>query len=314
MARTDCMLIVIDPTADQHPALDRGMYLAGQLDMRVELFICDYQPQLIGATFLDSSRRQRAKEQLTNDHLARLGELAEKHAGKGVQLNIKAAWDRPLYEGIVRQALECDARYVLKDTHYHTGISRALFTNTDWHLIQSCPAPLWLVKPERVFDRPTILAAVDPMHEHDASRALDMRILSEAFELVGKIDGVVEALHVFNPYEHPDIPEHAEEVHGAAFATLTENLQIDPKRIHLLAGSATDLLPAIARERAADLVIMGAVSRSRLEHAVIGSTAESVLDHLPCDVLVIKPKGYLSPVTFKSRPRGYFLVEQIISG
>jgi universal stress protein E len=33
---------------------------------------------------------------------------------------------------------------------------------------------------------------------------------------------------------------------------------------------------------------MGAVSRSRLRELFVGSTAERILDHLPCDVLVIR--------------------------
>ncbi len=38
----------------------------------------------------------------------------------------------------------------------------------------------------------------------------------------------------------------------------------------------------------ADLVVMGAVSRSGIQRLFIGSTAEEVLDRLPCDVLIVK--------------------------
>jgi len=306
MTKTDSILVVIDPSADKHPALERGMSLARHRGMRVDLFICDYQPQLVGTTFLDSGKLQRAKEQVVDAHVERLNGLAQKYIDEGIDVSIKAAWDRPLYEGIIRQALESDARFVIKDTHYHSAISRALFTNTDWHLIQSCAAPLWLVKPEVEFDRPTIVAAVDPIHEHDKTAALDQRILSEAFEIAGQLDGAVEVFHAFNPFEIPDDPEHAEKTHSEALTSLTDRFQLGPEHVHLLAGSATDVLPHFVRDQAAALIVMGAVSRSRVEHAIIGSTAENVLDQLPCDVLVIKPKGYISPVTFKSRPKGYY--------
>jgi universal stress protein E len=309
MSKSDSVLIVIDPTADKQPALERGVDLARHRGMRVEMFICDYRPQVVGATFLDSSKLKRAKEQIVNDHLGFLENLAKKYIDEGLEVGIKAAWDRPLYEGIIRQALESDARFVIKDTHYHSGISRALFTNTDWHLIQSCAAPLWLAKPEAALDRPTIIAAVDPLHEHDQTAALDARILSEAFELAAQLEGVVEVFHAFNPFESPDDPERAEKTHAEALTSLTERFQVEPERVHLLAGSVTDVLPHFAGDRAAALVVMGAVSRSRIEHAIIGSTAENVLDRLPCDVLVIKPKGYISPVTFKSRPTGYYYAD-----
>lgn len=309
MVKSDTILVVIDPTAKMHPALDRAVRVAGRLGMRIDLFICDYQPHIVGATLLDSDRLQRAKEQWIEKHLERLGQLAQAGRGSGIEISIKAAWDRPLYEGIVRQALESDARFVFKDTHFHAAVSRALFTNTDWHLIQSCPSPLWLVKPGSDFERPSILASVDPLHEHDSTAALDVRILSEAFELAGQLDGTVDVFHAFNPFENPDDPDQPEAVHEDALNALADQFQMDAEQVHLEAGSPVDVLPRIAGEKPYDLVVMGAVSRSRLEHAIVGSTAENVLDHLPCDILVIKPKGFVSPVTFKLQSGGYYYAE-----
>ena len=39
------------------------------------------------------------------------------------------------------------------------------------------------------------------------------------------------------------------------------------------------------------LVVMGALARWSLKRAVIGSTAERVLDSLPCDVLIVRPEN-----------------------
>ena len=62
-----------------------------------------------------------------------------------------------------------------------------------------------------------------------------------------------------------------------------------PEQVHLLPGDPRELIPRTARELGAELVVTGAVSRSRLQQLLIGSTAEAVLDDLDCDVLVIKP-------------------------
>jgi universal stress protein E len=43
---------------------------------------------------------------------------------------------------------------------------------------------------------------------------------------------------------------------------------------------------------------MDAVSRSRLKRIVIGNTAERVLDHLPCDVLIVKPLDFATDLPF----------------
>jgi hypothetical protein len=41
---------------------------------------------------------------------------------------------------------------------------------------------------------------------------------------------------------------------------------------------------------------MGAVSRSGLKRVFIGSTAESAIDHIDCDVLILKPRTFRTQV------------------
>ena len=81
-------------------------------------------------------------------------------------------------EDRVRQSIALKADVVFKDTHYHSALSRALFTNTDWSLIRTCPVPLWLVSPRKIFQHQNIIAAIDPFHEHDKPAAMDDQILS----------------------------------------------------------------------------------------------------------------------------------------
>jgi len=310
MAGPESILVVVDRDAETHPALDRAIYLAKNLNMRVDLFVCDYIAGLVADTLLDKERLKAAKEQTVETHLAFLDGLAKKVADEGIPVKVQAAWDRPLYEGIIRQAIDCDARYVLKDTHYHSAMSRALFSNTDWHLIRSCPAPLWLVKPDVDFVQPAVMAAVDPLHDHDKPAELDARILSEACELADSLEGVAQVFHAFNPYLEPHDPQRIETHHANALQALTDQFEISDERIYLVAGVTTDVFAQVVREHGTSLVVMGSLARSRLENAIIGSTAEKILDHLSCDVLVIKPKGFVSPVDPKQRSAGYFYAER----
>ena len=39
------------------------------------------------------------------------------------------------------------------------------------------------------------------------------------------------------------------------------------------------------------MVVIGAISRTALDRLLLGSTAEQVLDALPCDVLLVKPRS-----------------------
>ena len=48
-------------------------------------------------------------------------------------------------------------------------------------------------------------------------------------------------------------------------------------------------IPRFVEDNGVDLLIMGAISRGSLENALIGNTAERVLENSDCDLLVIKP-------------------------
>jgi len=280
------------------------MLVAKALNLRVDLFICDYNANLVSGSFLDGGKLKRAKAGYLQSKKKFLEKIAKPYLKDGIDITVKVAWDRPLYEGIIRQSLHSDARFVFKDTHYHSVLSKVLFTNTDWQLIRSCPAPLWLVRSEVDFVDPVVLSAVDPFHENDKPASLDDRILSEAFAVADSLNGPVHVAHAYNAFKNPENPDDVKAQHAAAMGVLTEKFQVPDERTHLHSGNATDLLPKIAKDIGASLTIMGAVSRSRIKNAVIGSTAENVLDRLSSDVLVIKPQGFISPVTFKPGPNG----------
>lgn len=59
-----------------------------------------------------------------------------------------------------------------------------------------------------------------------------------------------------------------------------------------------EALPRKLESLQADLLVMGAVSRSRLRELFVGSTAERVLDRLHCDVLVVKPGDFEEKLPF----------------
>ena len=66
-------------------------------------------------------------------------------------------------------------------------------------------------------------------------------------------------------------------------------------RPHLYEGMAHECLQKAAKEHAVDFVVMGAVARRGLKRLFIGSTAERVLDRLPCDLVIIKPLEFEAP-------------------
>jgi len=84
------------------------------------------------------------------------------------------------------------------------------------------------------------------------------------------------------------ITEDVEKEHRDAFEKFRARHKIPPERAHLERGAAHERLPAVTESEAAGMLVMGAVSRRGLDKVFIGSTAERVLERLPCDVLIVK--------------------------
>ncbi len=305
MAESRRILVIADPTNDAQPAVKRAVWLAERLGATVELFVCDYDQHLAGERFYDSDSLRSAREALIDGHLRRLKELARSIEAQGVALSVDARWDHPLDEGIDRKVLEVKPYLVVKDTHYHSVIKRSIFSNTDWKLIQNCPAPLLLVKPRAIANKPCVLAAVDPVHAHDKPAELDHQILSRAEELCRAAEGQLHVFHAFDPAPAiaaattsimmpisapvSELIDELEQRHRQALDDLLEGHPLKAFELHVHQGSPQKLLITVAEHTKADFVVMGAVSRSGLKRAFLGSTAEGVLDHLPCDLLIVKP-------------------------
>ena len=92
----------------------------------------------------------------------------------------------------------------------------------------------------------------------------------------------------------------------AKFEAFADKARIPRASRQLVDSDPVFAIPHVAKKIGADLVVMGAVSRSGLKRIFIGNTAERVLDDLPCDVLVMKPASSAPRVA--ARVRGARLV------
>jgi universal stress protein E len=305
------ILVVVDPTVDEQPALERAAWLAERLGASLELFVCDdVQPSASHPRF-DAEAAERARSDTLSRHIARLEALRRPFTERGLDASVDARWCRPLDRGIVRKVEETAPMLVVKDTHHHPVLRRTLLSNTDWNLIRTCPSPLLLVKARNVGSPPKVLAAVDPMHEHDKPADLDRAILRFAARLSGAVGARLHVLHTFDTaplyaaaadtplamttVPPPELIADLEQRHRNALTRLLADFPVDAADVRFDEGAPHLSIAQTAEEQHADFVVIGAVSRSGLQRIFLGSTAERVLDRLPCDLIVVKSPGFESP-------------------
>jgi len=307
MAEIAEILVVMDPAAQEHPALAKAARLAEGAGARLRLFCCDHDARLVARLFLSPDSLSAARVDFLRRRREWLETRAEPLRQQGLAVDVEAVWDSPLHAGILTEVGLARPDLVVKDTAWHPPLRRGLLTSADWHLVHSCPVPLLLVKPDPWPASPRIGAAVDPGHPGDPAGVLDHTILREAAALAGRIDGAVCVLHAYLPVDPavqaavaggmPTAVEPAaaaEAMRAAAAAAVERLLETHPDDfgdVQLVEGAAVDVLPVWCEQQSASVLVVGAISRSRLYEAVLGSTAERLLDRIPSDLLVVRARA-----------------------
>ena len=301
---SDTVLAIIELDNFPQQVAARATWLAGNYGYDLTLVLSDPTVAVLGSAYIVSSAAQNIEDRIRATQQQVLDELAEAASAEGIKTTTEILEERPAAGAIVALIEKIDPRYVVKGTHYHSAASRAIFADIDWQLIRRLDRPLWLVKQEDWADNPTVVAAVDPTHAGDEKGTLDQKIVDAAKKIADFSGGDVQLLHTYQRLKEigskamwmikpvkldvEDLQAHMRDEHKAMLDSLAADNGIASDHVHQLPGRADEILPAFARTQRASLVVMGAIARSGLKRRIIGSTAERVLDHLHCDVLIIR--------------------------
>ncbi len=307
------LVAVRDPGQRRQLAIRRAERLAGASRARVTLFHAFSLPHPAPAPLPADPRAILAA--VGKSKRAQLERLARPLRRKRLKVSCEVAWDFPPAAAIVRRVLSAAPDLVVAESHRHNRMARWFLASADWDLIRECPCPVWFVKSERLGGKPLVLTAVDPMHAHAKPSGLDERLLQAASSVRTQLGGRLALIHVedtsqeFAPVFLPALPPAI--IAATKAARLAARATIDrlgarhgiATRDRLVrAGAPARVLAASAKDLGAGVLVMGAVSRSGLDQAFIGHTAEAVIDAVGCDVLVVKPRGFRTGVSRK-RPK-----------
>jgi universal stress protein E len=295
------ILVLMEPGSETQPAFDAALLLARRFGARLELLMNDYQ-DLHAAYFTPPTATvQEFHDAVMGAHRQVLEKYSRQAAEAGVPAICEALWGSPFHEVVLARVAATRPDLVVKHSVHHSRIERTLFTGSDWHLIRECPAPLLLVKAPQRLEGCKVLVCVDPLHAHDKPAALDHQLLGTAKMLAGSLGGEVHALHVFSIptpvtvvgdayIAAATVPPADATVEAAtdAFRMLMARHSLPEARAHLMVGAPARDILATARDLDVGLVVMGAVSRGRLDRWFVGNTAEAVLDRLACNIWVEK--------------------------
>jgi len=301
------ILAIIDATHDDQKALKRAVELANKTDASITAFLTIYDFSYEMTTMLSSEEREAMRTSVINDRLQWMNNQVDAISHPGINIDCKVVWHNRPFEQIIEQVLTNGYDIVIKGTHQHDKLKSVIFTPTDWHILRKCPCPVLLVKDHLWPKGGNIIASLNIGSDDKEHQSLNNNITEEAVNLSKLIEANVHLVNSFpgTPINIAiEIPEfNATEYNDSMFKHHQQSMQLHAERFaikeentHVMEGLPEDVIEDLSLELDAELVILGTIGRTGLSAALIGNTAEHVIDKLNCDLLALKPDGYVSPL------------------
>ena len=278
------IIVGLDLTERSEPAFARAVRLA--LERSAEL------------TILHAISRD-LPEQLTSAHTEYATALVKDHAARAkssglsdVTQVIVAGID---YEALAEQAEHARADLIVLGTHHERSVLPDMIGTTVDRLLRLSAKPVLLVKraPQHRYKR--VLVAVDFSVASQKALALTLELFPDAEVLVVNTWGwrrkPAETAAAENPEQNQahrlalnGLVREAEEAAG-------QRADGEPRKIFeiLETGTPETVIPELAKERLADLIVTGTHARTGLTRFLLGSVAEEIVLRTEADVFVVPP-------------------------
>lgn len=293
------IVLVTDGSIDSRPAEQTAMQLAQ--DHKAKLFIVDTVRRPSLASQLLNTDVDGMFDLVTNGKQNRLNELAQTAHAAGLDVETRLLIGKSSMK-IAQLAVGVNADLVIRYRKGPKSAQLSPFGNTARNLMRVCPCPLLLVG-DTPIEKPHVLACVNAEHDSAENDA----ILSAAERLAG--DNLnLEAVYCWNLYGTENLAHYLDDQAYQGFLKEAESncrsifdhflhrhkLESFNQRIHLKHGDPIQIIPEFCRDEKIDVAIMCSASLNHPLRRLLGSTIESLLDRVPCSLLVVKPKGFQS--------------------
>ena len=294
------ILAVTDPTLEQQTPILRALKFAQKSGATIVVFSCIYDKSYDMTSVLNREGRVKVKEAMIEQERIKLEtQIKQLNANSKVKIVVVVEWHKKLHEAVINTCNEHSCDLIIKATKKHGILSSSLFTAADWHIARNSTVNLLLVKSHEWPQKPTILTAIGVSAKDDAHILLGDKVAETAYELSQLLDG---NLHFANSYAGApvqvtvELPSFSPEIynktvqkrHEEQLQSLAKKYKVDEANTHVQEGLPEDMIRIACQQYHADLVVIGSVGRKGLTAALLGNTAELIIDSVDCDTLIVK--------------------------
>ncbi|MCB1667574.1 MAG: universal stress protein [Porticoccaceae bacterium] len=258
MQKQEKILVVIDPSRDEQPALERAITNA-------QIREAEEQSHLVLLVTAGRSVGTR--------NLAWINQLQQSVESEGIDSELIVSWSQEWSANILNTANELHADMVMLPL-YDQQTGNQLISDEKWALLRKCESPILLVRPGGKPKRKSILVSVKM--QDGSYDDLNQRILERGSWAAWRYGA---ELHVVNAYsDSMNFPDRGK---------INNMVKIENDNIHIQQGEPGKVISEVAEKVDADMILVGTKRRSGIKAALRGNTIEKIVGSLSQDVMLM---------------------------
>ncbi len=264
------LLLVVDGSEYSEGAIAEAIRLAKRCSAKLHVMTVlpvGLEHEALGQAILDQEKREAT---------ARLLAVQARAAAAGLECEILLGHGEDPFREIVEQAEQGQMDLIIMGRRDKRDLARTLLGSTAAKVIGHAACNVLVVPRGASFYGKGILLAVDGSHLADAAAATVAGLVSRCRSRVTLLSAAIDAR----------LSEDARAVVNRAKEWLADAGVTAAAEVRI--GAPDAVIVATAKERNADLIVVGSHGLSGLERLLLGSVSERVIGRAECPVLVVR--------------------------
>ncbi|GIU11924.1 MULTISPECIES: universal stress protein [unclassified Shewanella] len=225
--------------------------------------------------------------------------LLAKYQRQGVEIEIKNIEKTKDHIALIKEAKAADYDLIVINNRHRNAILNEFIQSCEAHLLRDCELPIMIVGNKSWQKKGHILTALETSDSDLEHSKLNQCLLDDSQQLATLLDNDI---HLVNCYQAENwsmsverkknliTDEEQKMQHWSRLLSSAKDYHLTDDHLHLEQGLPDHVIPSVANQCDANLLVIGAGEHHGLISDLKGHTSSAITDEIKCDILAIKPQ------------------------